>query len=173
MGAKYNEYIREHKENVEKAYSWLVYNLPELFKDKTNNMLSNIQSHDESKFSIEEYEAYDNYFYGSAVPDQEVKDAFNKAWLHHIHNNPHHWQHWVLINDDYDEIFLEIPYEYIIEMICDWWSFSWRKGNLFEIFDWYDEHKTTMKINHKSREVVERILNMIKNRLEETNYGAN
>nr|DAE02562.1 MAG TPA: hypothetical protein [Siphoviridae sp. ctmYS12] len=30
---------------------------------------------------------------------------------------------------------MDMPYNYIIEMICDWWAFSWNKGNLQEIFN--------------------------------------
>ena len=25
---------------------------------------------------------------------------FDRAWLHHQHANPHHWQHWLLVNDN-------------------------------------------------------------------------
>ena len=59
-----------------------------------------------------------------------------------------------------------MPYKYIIEMICDWWSFSWNKGNLKEIFDWYDDHKNHMKLHKDTRKTVEEILNRIKEKLE-------
>ncbi len=29
--------------------------------------------------------------------------GFNTAWLKHIHRNPHHWQHWVLFEDNPSE----------------------------------------------------------------------
>lgn len=115
--------------------------------------------HDASKSKPDEYEAYDAYFYGGNR-SYAVVQAFQRAWLLHIHRNPHHWQHWVLINDDpgEGEVLLEMPYNYIIEMICDWWAFSWAEGNLSEIFSWYDEHKDYIKLNPKTRETVEDIL---------------
>ena len=81
----------------------------------------------------------------------------------------HHWQHWILINDDPDkaEVILDMPYNYILEMICDWWSFSWKTGKLEEIFTWYDAHKAYMKLSDKTRETVEDILDKIKAKLEE------
>ena len=93
---------------------------------------------------------------------------FKVAWLNHIHRNPHHWQYWILVNDDSNEgeILLEIPYHYIIEMICDWWAFSWEKGNLSEVFDWYNQHKDYMKLGSKTRYTVEDILSKIKKKLE-------
>ncbi len=87
-----------------------------------------------SKNTPDEYTPYDNYFYGEQTP--AIIEAFNRAWLMHIHRNPHHWQYWVLINDEPKEgtILIEMPYPYIIEMICDWWAFSWIKGDLSEMF---------------------------------------
>lgn len=88
--------------------------------------------------------------------------------MRHIHVNPHHWQHWVLINDDPKQgtICLDMPYNYIIEMICDWWSFSFKTGNLSEIFNWYDERKTHILLSDDTRETVEDILGKIREKVE-------
>lgn len=166
MSAKYNQYLREHIDNVQKAFKWLETNLPELVGPEHNFV--NIIEHDLSKYTSAEYMAYDLYFYSDVKADWIV-ERFNKAWLHHIHHNPHHWQHWVLIEDDGDEKFkaLEMPYNYIIEMICDWWSFSWKKGDLNEIFEWYDKHEHRMKLGRYTRRTVEDILAEIKFKLKE------
>ena len=73
------------------------------------------------------------------------------------------------MNDDPKEgtIALDMPDEYIIEMICDWWSFSWRSGDLTEIFKWYDDHKNRMILHERTRASVELILTMIKYKLDE------
>ena len=168
MGLKYDEYIKEHKDNVKQAYQWLRNYLPEIFEDGYLKMECDllIEEHDKSKYSSEEYDPYDAYFYGSR--SYQVVDEFKHAWLHHIHKNPHHWQHWVLINDNPEEgeIVLDMPDEYIIEMICDWWSFSWKSGDLTEIFKWYEEHSPYMKLSEYTRDHVEDILRMIKEKLE-------
>lgn len=54
-----------------------------------------------------------------------------------------------------------MPHKYIIEMICDWWSFSWIKGDLFEIFAWYENHKNYIKLHPNTRLIVEEILGRI------------
>ena len=117
-----------------------------------------------SKYSFFEYDAYDNYFYGTRT--EKVESDFNYAWLHHIHNNPHHWQYWVLKHDDEPEEALEMPIQYVYEMICDWWAFSFKKGDLKEIFGWYDKHKG-MVLHPNTRKLVEDILDKIKKILEE------
>jgi hypothetical protein len=166
----YNLYIEEHRENVKKAFKWLKDN--DILKDFNDDVIMDAEYncseiHDESKLNPDEYEAYDLYFYGKNRSYQVVQD-FNKAWLLHIHRNPHHWQHWVLINDDpnEDEIIIDMPDCYIIEMICDWWSFSWKKDNLNEIFEWYEKRKSYIKLSDSTREKVENILNEIKEKLQ-------
>lgn len=167
MSEQYDKYLDQHRRNVLKGFSWLVDNLPDLFRDvDLSAMETMFKSHDYTKDSPEEYAAYDRYFYGGNKSSQVVKE-FQKAWLHHIHFNPHHWQHWVLINDDPDEgeVILEMDYIFIIEMICDWWAFSWQKKNLSEIFSWYDEHQEYIKLAPKTRETVENILWELRGRL--------
>lgn len=168
MSQKYDEYLKNHIENVQKGYQWLRTNLPDIFEIYTDadEIIHSISLHDQSKYKPDEYEAYDAYFYGDEK-NTAIERAFNKAWLLHIHRNPHHWQYWVLINDDPSEgtICLEMPFHYIIEMICDWWAFSWQKKDLSEIFTWYDEHSPYIKLAPKTREIVEEILWELRGRL--------
>ena len=167
MSLKYDEYIHEHKENVRKAYYWLVdKNILEGYSVDTLQHCHYLceSAHDQSKYSEEEYDAYDKYFYGNR--SYQVVEDFDYAWLHHIHNNPHHWQYWVLVNDEDGEKILDMPDEYIIEMICDWWSFSWKSGDLTEIFKWYEDHPN-MKLSKNTRKKVEDILRKIKEKLGE------
>ncbi len=171
MSQAYNEYLAEHKKNVYQGFCWLKENLYDIFTD--DNIISQIDyqiqfGHDSSKNMPEEYAAYDAYFYGNNR-SYEVVNEFNLAWLHHIHVNPHHWQHWVLNNDDPEkgEIKLKMPDNFVIEMICDWWSFSWKKGNLYEIFDWYEQRKNYIKLNEETKQKVETILKYMQQKLQE------
>lgn len=159
MSIEYSNYIMEHVANVEKAYIWL--REKEIISDE---LTTQINWHDVSKYLKDEYDAYDNYFYGKKT--EKVKTEFNYAWLHHIHNNPHHWQHWVLVNDEDGTHALEMPREYVIEMICDWWAFSHKTGNLYEIFEWYKSHKKNMILHEKTKKLVEELLDRIKEELD-------
>lgn len=168
MSKEYNAYIREHRANVRRGFDWML----EHFRNTLEvigigDIEYLIDHHDYSKESEDEYAAYDNYFYGGNRSFDVVRD-FNFAWLHHIHNNPHHWQHWVLTNDDPENgsVGLDMSAKYIIEMICDWWSFSWKTGNLFEIFNWYEKHKDYMILSEETRTFVETFLARMKIILE-------
>lgn len=173
MSAEYDLYLSQHIDNVVKGYYWLTEHMSNIAAQFDSvcaiagltNAEHFLRQHDQSKFSKEEYDSYDDYFYGNNRSFR-VKQRFNKAWLHHIHNNPHHWQHWVLINDDEKAEALAMPYHYIIEMILDWWTFSWRSGNLMEIFDWYEQHRDHIMLHPMTRASVEKTLSQMRDILE-------
>lgn len=173
MSKEYDLYLQEHKANVKKGFEWIRENLPELVDEHINGKLGDLEwqicaAHDTSKNYSEEYNAYDRYFYGNNRSYQVVQD-FNYAWLYHIHSNPHHWQYWILNNDDPEEgeIIMDMPYNYILEMICDWWAFSWSKGNLREVYDWYQKRYYYIKLSDRTRETVDDILRKIQLKLTE------
>jgi len=185
MSRQYDNYLREHIDNVYRAYLWFMANIGEeelddIFPEiKHTDFMIQMKFHDQSKGNIDEYDPYDRYFYGEGKSVAEVREGFNKAFLMHIHRNPHHWQYWVLIHDDketgdpkMDPV--NMPDNYILEMICDWWSFSWKKYNesediedLKEIFDWYDEHKNEIVMSDETRKKVEKILDILEKKLDE------
>lgn len=164
---QYNEYLVDHIDNVKKAYDWLCINLPDVIpvdiKDKIDVAIYN---HDNSKYSEEEYEAYADYFYGTK--SKAVEDAFNQAWNHHQKNNKHHWQYWVLLKDTGKVVAMEMPVEYVYEMFCDHWSFSWKKDNLTEIKTWYDKEKSHMILHKNTKKLYETILDKVLNTLADT-----
>lgn len=160
MSEQYDIYLQEHKEAVYKATVWMLNHLAaveELSDYEVNCVLENVSGHDISKYGPAEYVPYDEYFYGT--PN---KNKFDRAWLHHIHHNPHHWQHWLLMQDDGTFKALEMPKVHVIEMVADWWSFSWRSGNLSEVFDWYAGHEGRIILHPKTKEYVETILGEIR-----------
>jgi hypothetical protein len=165
MRDEYDDYLAKHVNSVKNAFSWICVNLPELVDDYDADELGEyIGKHDRSKWDDEEYFAYCEYFYGDRTP--EVDEDFDYAWLHHQHSNPHHWQHWLLREDDGDVKALEMPYLDVLEMVCDHWAFSWVKDNLYEIFTWYDNNKDKMVLHQETRNLYESILDKIKNKLD-------
>ena len=168
MSFQYDQYLANHRANVKRGFDWLCENLPDVTNDISDAAWQIEFAHDKSKDEEDEYNAYDAYFYGNNRSYKVVQD-YQKAWLTHIHRNPHHWQYWILIHDDMEngelETIFEMPYDYIVEMICDWWSFSWANENLYEIFNWYAEHSKFMKLAPRTRETVEDILDKMKNKL--------
>lgn len=175
MSFQYDQYLANHRANVKRGFDWLCENLPDVTNDISDAAWQIEFAHDKSKDKEDEYNAYDAYFYGNNRSYKVVQD-YQRAWLTHIHRNPHHWQYWILIHDDMEngelETILEMPYDYIVEMICDWWSFSWQSGNLYEIFKWYEEHSKYIKLAQTTKITVEYILDNMKKKLQALQYAA-
>lgn len=130
---RYEEYLRDHRQNVQYAMDWIINHidfhalsyLPKI--DNLRQILEmQAKCHDESKYTALEYPFYENYFYGDNPADPQVVEAFEQAWLHHIRQNPHHWQHWVLIHDEPAED--GAPDITPLEMPPPMWWKWWRTG---------------------------------------------
>ena len=79
-------------------HKWFVF----LAGVKTRAPLWRLIVHDWSKFTPAEWHPYVLSFngpWGYRDRPRWVVEAFDRAWLHHQHANPHHWQHW-LLNED-------------------------------------------------------------------------
>ena len=167
MSQKYDEYILQHKSSVKEAFNWLCKNTPELFLDEEQRARVEYQivnAHDQSKYSKEEWDAYLNYFY----PDENhPKDdnAFDLAWLHHLHNNPHHWQYWILQRDNGEQVPLDMPEKYVIEMLCDWMSFS-KKNPESTAYKWYNDNKDKMILSENTIKLIEKYIDLLKEPLK-------
>ena len=157
---QYTDYINKHKSNLMDGYNWFCQNLPEVIDKTTEGFYTQLIRHDDSKYTEEEFMPYANYFYGNKT--EQVEIDFDYAWNHHQKCNPHHYQYWILIKDEDGVKCLDMPYDYVVEMILDWWTFSWKTNNLKEIFKWYEEHKEKIIFSENTKKTVEEILNKMK-----------
>lgn len=153
---QYEEYLESHIKSVEKAYTLLWQSIKKMgLSDEEFQLLeSNIKSHDKSKFTEEEFVPYSNYFYGDKT--EEVVKEFKAAAIIHEKRNPHHLEYWI-------EREKEMPTIYLIEMVCDWWSFSLQKNRPNEIFDWYNKKKTKMKLGDREQVIINFLFEEIRN----------
>lgn len=78
--------------------------------------------HDNSKFSLAEFLPSAKYFQGNRSPIDAEKEqnGYSAAWLHHMGHNPHHWEYWIDFDENGKIIANKIPYQYVVEMVCDW-----------------------------------------------------
>ena len=135
--------------------------------------------HDLSKFRPDEFIPYARYFYGEYRPwsdftpglklvwlsayhysKEGVEEAFNKAWLKHIHRNPHHHQHWVLREDSGAVMALCMPHHYMLEMVADWRGAGRAINGKDDTRTWYMANRDKMMLNSWTREQVEDILKL-------------
>ena len=176
MREDYFSYIKDHIDNVLKAYTQFFENLnKETYKSEKihyddiivaiRNCKVTIQDHDTSKYSDEEFEPYRRKFHPTEfekVKYEEdeiyrsfVDETFDLAWIHHYTNNSHHPLYWKEVAS---ENIKDMSLEAIIEMICDWEAMSMKFNT--DTIEWYktkaDKEKSQM--TEKTKEIVEEIL---------------
>lgn len=116
--------------------------------------------HDLSKFKPSEFIPYMLFF---NVDKKKYHDDFKFAWLQHQKVNRHHWQWWLIINDDGTTKALEMPNEYLLEMVCDWKGAGKAQGftQKNECQEWYMNNKEKIILHKKTRKKVEELLENI------------
>lgn len=149
--SEYNKYLTHHINNVIVSYENIK---DQLYPELRAQMESLIYNHDRSKTSPEEWYPYLNHFYLNDQYDE--LGNFDVAWNHHIHNNPHHWQYWILIDEtNFGYKALNIPLKHIIEMLCDWHSFSDQDDGV-TAYEWYNKYKDKMILSDKTRKLLDK-----------------
>ena len=129
--------------------------------------------HDWSKFRPSEFIPYARYFYGEypsvkeiygdarfhiSLFQEDIEQRFDKAWLLHIHRNKHHWQYWILQEDDGPKKLIPIPPKYLLEMIADWRGAGKAINGKDNTLEWYEQNKDIIQLRKINRIFVEQNL---------------
>jgi len=121
--------------------------------------------HDWSKFLPSEFIPYANHFHGKDKDGiSQGRDstgyykagftgdnAFDFAWLLHQKRNKHHWQWWILPEDEGGIKVLQIHEKYRREMICDWHGASKAQGHGGYIAEWWNTNNHKMQLHTETR----------------------
>lgn len=154
----YLRYVLRHK--------WFVFK----YRHLSDCSLWRALIHDLSKFRPREWSAYRDNFYerdGSKKKRYREGREFNEAWLSHIHSNKHHWQHWLLHNDDGTVKALPMPDSYVREMVGDWVGAGLAITGRIEVWQWWDRCKANIMLHDDTLATVERNISKIR-----SFYGA-
>lgn len=137
------KYIVRHK--------WFVF----LAGRKLGVSLWRLIKHDWSKFTPKEWSGYARNFYGKRTA--ETQKAFDRSWLHHIHLNDHHWEHWVLVDRGRFTV-LKMPEDAVREMVADWYGAGRAITGKWDASTWYEKNKFGLELHKETRALVEELL---------------
>lgn len=149
--------------------------------------------HDNSKYSPVEFFTSVKYYQGTRSPIDAEKEqkGYSLVWQHHKGHNPHHWEYWIDNIGPRDTIIvldgkahfghvskpiaLEIPLNYVLEMICDWISagktYLGKNWTQHEPYRYYMKEKDNRLINKDTQVILETILKLIDTKgIDETFY---
>lgn len=150
------KYLSRHKWFVFRAGLW------------TKAPLLSLIIHDWSKLLPSEWFPYAEHFFSNKEegayfhqPGDPQKIRFDTAWLKHLHRNPHHWQHWILQNDEDGLKILDMPDKYIREMVADWLGAGRVQTGKWGVREWYAKNRQNIKVTEQTRKRVEEIMDSL------------
>ncbi len=115
--------------------------------------------HDLSKFRPSEWVPYAHTFYAADGTNQYKPTVeFDIAWVKHQHRNPHHHQHWTLLNDDGTIELLPMPEKYVREMIADWIGAGMAIHGRNEVHGWFHANKSKMRLHKDTETLIYKVL---------------
>ncbi len=121
--------------------------------------IGQLEIHDNSKWSNEEFYAYVKHFEGGGAPDE-----FARAWLHHLHLNPHHWQYHIFPerhtpkDSDVEQGVVQMPADYALEMVADWMGTEMYKTGSFDMTKWLIKNIPRIRVHSKTALVLCEVL---------------
>lgn len=164
---EYEEYLEQHIGGVKKAYEKfkeVLLTESDLTVEELTALDNQIDMHDASKYEDEEFYPYLHHFYPSGA-GADSEEAYDRAWNHHQKSNPHHWQYWILQKDSGEQKVLDMPENYVIEMLCDWMSFS-LKNPESTAYKWWTDNQDKMLMSEGTKNLVNKYIEYFKEPLE-------
>lgn len=143
---RYLSYVARHK--------WFVF----VAGRKTGAPLWRLLIHDWSKITPAEWGPYVRTFYDES---RARPGEFDVAWLHHQHRNPHHWQHWLLREDDGDTKRLVMPDDLVREMVADWMGAGRAITGRWQVKTWYAQNAHKILLEDSTRRRVEALVDAV------------
>ena len=157
---QYKKYINEHLEYIDKAFEEMVM-CPDMAwigweTGLHADLYDQIKVHDESKWSVEEFEPYRKNFY--PINDEEKalnEEDFETAWKHHYRNNRHHWE-----CRQYDEcpngkLTKEQQID-CLENVIDWMAMGYKFND--RPYQFYEKNKDKISLPEAERNFIEKVI---------------
>ena len=136
-------------------------------------------THDLSKYSPAEFWTGARYYQGGRSPnDAERREkGYSLAWLHHKGRNRHHLEYWIDYAPDGGHAMagMRMPDRYVVEMFCDRMAASKTyRGALYsdrDAYDYYMRSQGHYILHPEVRELLERLLVMLKDEGEDRTFA--
>jgi hypothetical protein len=142
---EYLNYIEEHVLNVKKAWeeiklkckdmSFMLVDYIYFLIDKE------IEYHDISKMSEQEFIQYRKAFYPTESEIKIGEYDMSEAWAHHKEHNTHHWENWT---NTHDKDLIYWSNVHCVCMICDWMAMGYKFGDTAKTY--YEKNKNKINI---------------------------
>lgn len=155
---EYCDYVEDHLLNVEKAWEILQVACKDMYFISDDFLFwkidAMVRAHDVSKMSPEEFIHYQRTFFPFGERDAS---GFASAWQHHLEHNPHHWERWTTIKEQY----LNEQACHCVCMVIDWMAMGMKFGDTAEQF--YEKSRDKIELPEWSIKLIGEIIERLRN----------
>ena len=135
--------------------------------------------HDLSKYSPTEFLVGCRYYQGTRSPNAAEREAlgYSTAWMHHKGRNNHHYEYWTDLDLENRGKMTGVPMppNYVAEMLMDRIAASktYLKENYTDAssLEYYNRARERELMHPKTREILEKLLNMLAEEGEEKTFA--
>ena len=121
--------------------------------------------HDWSKFHPTEFFESVKYYQGDSSPILFCKrvNGVSYAWQHHKGHNPHHYEYWVDNLEQAKPTYHLMPYEYVMEMLADWFAagrtYKGKSCRVLDEVEWWRWKKESIAIAEPTKIFIDKFMN--------------
>lgn len=145
---EYQDYIDEHINFVKAAAIGYGEKLCKALGITWLELSKAIKLHDKSKYSVEEFEGYRQWFYPCSY-ETKNKDLFDKAWEHHYTHNKHHPEYWK--GEDMTPLA-------IAEMLLDWEAMSMKFNT--NTYEYYQKERDNKELSENTKKIIDQVIHI-------------
>lgn len=135
--------------------------------------------HDMSKYSFTEFRVGAKYYQGTRSPNNAEKEdiGYSSAWLHHKGRNKHHLEYWIDYGLAPDKRIqgMRMPEKYVVEMLMDRIAackvYMGKDYHDSAPLEYYERGKKITMLHDDSRQLLEKMLNMLAEKGEEETFA--
>ena len=128
---------------------------------RTGVSLWRLVIHDWTKFAPSEWCPYVHRFSSGRAGDFDKSadpDEWHRAWTHHWHRQPHHWEHWLAFGSDGVARPMLMPCRFVEEMVADWMGASRAYTGSWDVREWYAKNRERIVLHDESRAYAELVM---------------
>jgi hypothetical protein len=141
------------------AHKWHVF----LAGLRTGAPLWRLIIHDWSKFTPAEFAPYARWYCDdrarwSGIDKWAYERRYNRAWLHHVHHSPHHWNFHILPGYGGSQTVLDMSEPFVREMVADWMGASRTYTGSYEMGEWLKQTLPSITVSPLTALILGRVL---------------
>jgi hypothetical protein len=141
------------------THKWFVF----LAGLKTGAPLWRLVIHDWTKFTPAEWNPWRRRYANgrsNVIGTTDDEDDFRRAFAHHWHRHPHHWEHWVYgIASGHTPKALRIPDPIVREMVADWLGAGRAKMGHWDISEYFERNCQQMIVHDDNWPLIHELVN--------------